>query len=133
MSQKLQKIKSWLESFDYRLEMGKSDFVVYDLGLVILNPRQSKKHLVYSALHECGHIILANQKSYNKDFKVLNKAHIDGRVMKSDVYKYKQLREEIEAWEFGYKLAQSLGIKINKDDYDKYAAKCFKTYIKFYA
>lgn len=133
MSKKLKKIKNWIENNGYKLKMGNVDQVDYNKFEITINPRQTKTNLIFSALHECGHIILSNKISYNKDFKIINYANKDGRVIRGDVYKYKRLREEIEAWEFGYKLANTLDIKIDKDEYDSYAAKCFKSYIKFYA
>ena len=133
MNRKLKKIKKWIENSGYLFKLGNVDQVCYDKLEVTISSRQKDKNKIFSSLHECGHIILANKRTYNKDFKVINLANTDGRVMRGDVYKYKQLREEIEAWELGYKLANTLDIKIDKDEYDKYAAKCFKTYIKFYA
>lgn len=133
MKRKLNKIKTWIESIGYTLRLSNIDQVDYNTKEVSINACQTDKRKLYSALHECGHIIVSNKRNYNTDFKVLNHACYDGRVMRSDVYKYKQLREEIEAWEHGYVLANKLSIKIDKDEYDKFAAKCFKTYVKFYA
>ena len=86
--------------------------------------------MIYSLLHECGHIIVSDKKSYNKNYKILNKGYLDGRHTKGLLYKYKQLREEIQAWEKGFKLSKKLGINIKKEDYDKYASICFNTYTK---
>ena len=35
---------------------------------------------------------------------------------------------QIEAWEEGFVLSKELGLRISKDDYDKYAARNFVTY-----
>lgn len=117
----------------FAFKLGKVDQVCYESLEVTINSHQSDKRKFFSALHECGHIIVSNKRNYSRDFKVLNDADIDNRKMRSDLYKYKQLREEIEAWEYGFKLANKLSIKVDKSDYDAYAAKCFKTYVKFYA
>lgn len=129
----LNKIEKWLLEKGYSLKWSNTDQVDYESQTVEICSKLSAKNKLYSLLHECGHIILSNKRTYNKVFKAVNKANFDGRVMKSDIYKYQQLREEMEAWENGYKLANKLKIRVDKDDYDIYAAKNFKTYIKFYA
>ncbi len=133
MTKKLKKLHNWLDNKGYSLKWSNTDQVDYTNQTVEICSKQSSKNQLYSLLHECGHIIVSRRRSYDKLFKAVNKANVDGRVMRSDIYKYQQLREEIEAWESGAKLAEKLDIKIDKDDYDKYAAKCFKTYIKSYA
>ena len=124
------KIKNWVEKKGYTLKFGKADYVDYSTKEVVVFQNQyNLKHQIYSALHECGHVIIGNSSNYYRDFKSIVKADtIDGRHYRSNLYKYKKLKEEIDAWEKGYKLAKKLGISINKDDYDKYAAKYFVTY-----
>lgn len=124
------KIKSWVEEKGYTLRFGSNDCVDYELKeVVIYKNKYNTKHLIYSALHECGHIVTGNRDNYHIDYKSIIKADsIDGRHYRSHLYKYKKLKEEIDAWEEGYILSKQLGIRINKDDYDKYAAKCFVTY-----
>ena len=124
-----EKIKSWVESKGYTLRFGVKDYVDYDeKEVVIYRNQHNYKHMVYSALHECGHIVVGNRDNYNRDYKSIVKADVDGRHYRSNLYKYKKLREEIEAWEEGYILGKELGLRINKDDYDKYAARNFVTY-----
>ena len=131
MSKKFNKIKKWVDKQGYAIRFGKSDFVDYDKKEVVLLRNQKDKFLIYSALHECGHVIIGTHKSYYKKYKAIERALNDARHEKSDVYKYARFREEIDAWEQGYKLSKKLQLSVDKDDYDKYAAKCFKTYIKY--
>ena len=130
MIKEFKKITKWVESQGFTVRFSKCDEVNYTDREITLHHSQNKDKMIYSFLHECGHIIVSNKKSYKKNFKIIHKAHIDGRHAKSNLFKYKQLREEIQAWESGFKLSEKLGIKINKEDYDKYASKCFNTYIK---
>jgi hypothetical protein len=130
MIKEFKKITKWVESQGFTVRFSKCDEVNYTDREITLYHSQNKEKMIYSFLHECGHIIVSNKKYYKKNFKILHKAHIDGRHAKSNLFKYKQLREEIQAWESGFKLSEKLGIKINKEDYDKYASKCFNTYIK---
>lgn len=39
----------------------------------------------------------------------------------------------MDAWEEGKNIAKELGIRLNKDKYDKYAAKWFMSYVKWYS
>lgn len=128
----LQKIKSWVESKGYTLRFGSYDCADYEKKEIILyKNKHSHKHLIYSALHECGHVVIGNSENYNRDYKSIVKADsVDGRHYRSNIYKYKKLKEEIDAWEEGFVIAKKIGIRINKDDYDKYAAKNFATYLQ---
>jgi hypothetical protein len=40
------------------------------------------------------------------------------------------MREEIEAWETGLKIAKKLMIEIDRKDYDKYASNCLMRYMR---
>lgn len=127
-SKHFSKIENWVNSKKYNLRFGKSDYVDYENREVVLF--KSQKNLIFSALHECGHVIIGSRRSYNKNFKSILKEEIDGRHANSNIYKYKKIKEEIDAWEEGYKLSKKLLLEIDKDEYDKYAAKCVATYIR---
>jgi hypothetical protein len=124
------KIEKWLSKKGFTIRFGKSDLVDYDKNEVVLIRNQKKSHLIFTLLHECGHIRIGSKKSFSKKFKDIIKADLDGRHERSYIYRYKKLREEIDAWESGYKLSKKLRIKIDKDIYDDYAARCFNTYVK---
>ncbi len=130
-NKKFEKIRNWIEDKGYSVRFGSYDCVDYATKeVVIYNNRYSTKHLIYSALHECGHVVLGNRDNYCRDFKSIIKADsVDGRHYRSNLYKYKKLKEEIDAWEEGYTLSKQLDIKIDKDDYDHYAARNFITYV----
>ena len=124
------KLEKWIKSHGYTVRFSRIDEVNYTDKEITLCGQKNKDKMIYSLLHECGHIIVSDKKSYNKNYKILNKGYLDGRHTKGLLYKYKQLREEIQAWEKGFKLSKKLGININKEDYDKYASVCFNTYTK---
>lgn len=124
------RINRWVDDKGYTIRFGTSDYVDYDQKEVVLyKNKNSAKSIVYTSLHECGHIVIGHRKSYFKDYKAIVRADsVDGRHYRSNLYKYKKIKEEISAWEEGYRLANKLGIKIDKDDYDKFAAKNLVTY-----
>lgn len=130
MNRDFRKIEKWILKNGYTIRFGIRDLVDYEKKEILL--RKNQKNLIYSALHECGHVILCNDKSYSKKYKSLLKAEMyDARHYKSNIYKYKKIKEEIEAWEKGLKLAKKLGIKINIDDYEIYASKYIMSYAKY--
>ena len=130
MGKKFNKIEDWAKSHGYTVRFSIRDEVNYTDKEITLRNQKNKDKMMYSFLHECGHIIVSDKRSYKKNYKILNKGYVDGRHTKGLLYKYKQLREEILAWEKGFKLSKKLGININKEEYDEYASKCFNTYIK---
>lgn len=129
--QAIDKIYSWLESVGYSLKWGKTDVCDGKAKVITINSNLIGNNKLYSLLHECGHVCLFNKDHYKKTFKSLDIAiNHDRRHAKSLIYRYKKIKEEIDAWDEGYKLAKKLRIKINKKDYDKYAARYVHTYIQ---
>jgi hypothetical protein len=129
MDKSFKKIQKWIYKKGYTLRFGMSDAVDYDKKEVIL--RRSQSNILFAALHECGHIVVGNKDNYHRDYKSIIKADtVDGRHYRSNLYRYKKIKEEIEAWEEGFKLSKKLGIDVDKDDYDKYASKYLITYTK---
>lgn len=126
---RFQKIQNWANSQGYKVQLSNTDSVEFHIKTIFLGSNQTPLHLIYSFLHECGHIVVCKERGYAKNFKVLNDALVDGRRKRGLLFKYKQLKEEMLAWEYGFKLAKDLGIRLNKENYDKYAAKCFMTYV----
>lgn len=125
------KIEKWAHKVGYTIRFGRTDECDYYKRELVVQRNQKDINIIYSVLHECGHSIIGGKRSYHKKFKSIVKADIDGRHTKSNLYRFKKLKEEIDAWEEGYKLAKKLRIDIDKDHYDVYAAKCVNTYIKY--
>lgn len=126
ISQKsLNKLNKWTTKNGYKIYWGDEDMVLPNSGEVFI---KSGKYELYALLHECGHISIFNKKNYGRKYKILEKAEENGNLKKTNVYKYQKMMEEIQAWQRGYKLAKSLGIKINKKEYFQEAAKWVGTY-----
>ena len=126
---RFQKIQTWANSVGFQVKLSNVDCVEIEEKTIYLQSNQTAQHMIYSFLHECGHIQVCKEKGYKKNFKILDDGQFDGRRKRGLYYKYKQLKEEMLAWEYGFKLAKDLGIRLNKENYDKYAAKCFMTYV----
>lgn len=94
---------------------------------------------VYFFLHELGHHQLRkNWTRFEKELPVL--AHAEHIHFYRNVGKYKRrvtytvscMEEEFKAWDEGYKLAEKLGIKINKEKWTTLKAKCLISYMRYY-
>ena len=124
------KLSGWLYSEGYDLRWGKSCWVDEENSQVNINPNLTGLNLIYTILHECGHVKLFSYDTYEEEFKSIARVDDgDRRHTNSLLYRYKKIKEEIDAWEEGYNIALELSIKINKDKYDKYAAKWVYTYM----
>jgi hypothetical protein len=126
---RFEKIQTWANSNGFQVKLSNTDCVEFSEKTIYLQSNQSLTNLIYSFLHECGHIEVCKKRGYKKNFKILDDGQFDGRRKRGLLYKYKQLKEEMLAWEYGFQLAKDLGIRLNKENYDKYAAKCFMTYV----
>lgn len=125
---KLKKISKWLENYNYSIYWGDEDCVLPSLSKIYITPG---KYELYSLLHECGHVKIFSKQNYTKRFGVIEKAEDNGNLKKTNIYKYQKMMEEIEAWEKGWRISKKLGIKINKKEYFKEAAKWVGTYRRF--
>lgn len=119
MDKSFKKIRKWVYKKGYTLRFSVSDKVDYEKKEITL--RRNQSNIIFAALHECGHIVVDSKDNYHIDYKSIIKADtVDARHYRSNLYRYKKIKEEIEAWEEGFKLSKKLGIKVDKDEYDKY-------------
>jgi Zn-dependent peptidase ImmA (M78 family) len=125
MNRDIKKLEKWLNKKGYTLEKGKSDSIIFDDKIVKINFNKNVEHILFSLLHECGHLVLFKDREYHEEFFKLN---TDKK--KTNQYFYELLKEELYAWEKGIKLAKKLNIKIDKISYKKYSSKFFLEYVK---
>jgi hypothetical protein len=131
MNKRIKRLVDWLSDQGYSFRFSNTDQVDWESATVSLYPNPNPLYLLYTALHECGHVVVGNSGTYKKEFKSITIGdQYDSRHYRSNIYRYKKLKEEMDAWEEGKKLAKKLGIRINKADYDKYASKWFMTYVR---
>jgi len=83
-------------------------------------------------LHECGHALAFDSKSYKDNFPNLAAIRFKtSRVSKRrNVVKCETIAEEWDAWHRGFKLARRLGIEVNKEHYFDYASRNVMTYVR---
>lgn len=125
------KINKWIKKKNYELKSGKDDCIYFSERVIQINFTKNELHIIYSLLHECGHLITFNKASYSREFSNLAMSRHNKRVCRTNRFKYELLKDEMIAWESGLALAKKLKIKINADDYYAYASKWFMTYVRF--
>jgi hypothetical protein len=86
------------------------------------------KAWVYSMLHELGHAGNRSKKSFS--YRSWRISELGESVAKDMVSTMQIMREEIEAWETGLKIAKRLDIQIDRKDYDKYASRSLMRYMR---
>ena len=127
----LSKITKWINKKGFELKSGKEDCIYFEQKTININFNKNDVHIIYSILHECGHLVVFNRHSYEREFSNLIVSEDNKRVLRTNRYKYELLKDEMLAWESGLKLAERLKIKVDQDDYYLYASKCFMSYVKW--
>ena len=127
-------IAAWAKTRGYSV-FGKWDedaFYDKDKEIVYSLRTKEKKHQMYSLLHECGHALAFDSKSYKDNFPNLAAIRFKtSRVSKRrNVVKCETIAEEWDAWKRGFKLARRLGIEVNKEHYFDYASRNVMTYVR---
>lgn len=130
MEKSLKKIEEWLNKKGFSLVlMGNTfDWMDFYNKDVYISTRQSKENQLYGLLHECGHILIQSSPKYENHYPVINKTNKNKNLRLTNNFKLETLKEEIEAWDRGKKLAKRLGIKINEEKFDKLSVECLKSY-----
>lgn len=82
---------------------------------------------LYILLHECGHHLVGNNEKHERFGR--GYASLDPNVRKTLRHRLDILNEEFEAWYRGLKLAQRLGIVIDKKSFDRTRDKFLKSYV----
>ena len=97
---------------------------------VVLSTRQSTQNQLFSILHECGHLLIrSNKKKYKAEYPLLNKFEENETSIKPLRFFIEETKEEILAWDKGWKLARQMKFIIEEKKYRHYAATCVMTYM----
>ena len=86
------------------------------------------KNWVYTMLHELGHALSYKSKGFS--YRSWKLSEIGESIAIDKVATVQIMREEMEAWENGLKIAKKLDISIDKKDYDKFASNCLLKYMR---
>ncbi len=130
----IETIKQWAATKGYKV-VGKWEedaFYDKDKEIVYSLRTQNPKNQVYSLLHECGHALAFESKGYKNRFPTLSKRRFKTAKVNSrtNTFRVESILEEYDAWARGLKLAERLGIEIDKEDYGNYASRNVMTYVR---
>ena len=93
---------------------------------ITINTRQNLRSQLHSLFHEAGHVLIrSNSKKFNEKYPGFMKRK------NSKSFKLSVLREEIVAWERGYKLAKRLGIDLDEKWWERHSEECIYDYVKW--
>ena len=132
--QEKKELREQIERVERYLEEKKNIFVIFerDTGnfycgnLITINTCQNLKYQLHTLLHEAGHaLIRTNQKVFKEKYPGLQKRR------NSKSFKLDTLREEMEAWDRGYRLAGRLNIALDKTAWKKHSENCLHDYVKW--
>ena len=117
----------WFQKKGYHVELERDgeDAIDRPGKFVSINSTRSLETQLHVILHEAGHLLVEkSDKITNGIPEVLNKYS-----EKSKIHKTFTVIEEIEAWKRGLNLANRLGIKINKEKWNKDVARAIYKYM----
>lgn len=127
-------ITQWAATKGYKVlgNWGEDAFYDKDKEIVYSLGTKNKKNQLYSLLHECGHALAFESKGYKDRFPTMAKQRFKTAKVnpRTNTFKVESILEEYDAWSRGLALAQRLGIKVDREDYGKYASRNVMTYVR---
>ena len=102
---------------------------IYHNNTITLYHARKPEILYYILLHEIGHAwLLECDFTYRDRYQELVR---NPPRYATVTYKIAKVQEEIEAWDVGKKLAQSLGLRIDPSKFEKIRAECLSDYMNW--
>ena len=105
-----------ITEYDTTIIFGKDekDAFYYDVNCIGIRSTRRKEIQLFCLLHEAGHLILRRRKDFKHDYPDVGK---EGKTQTSRV---DIIKEEIDAWSEGWKMAKYLGIEIDEHRWRRY-------------
>ena len=95
-----------------------------DKGLISIDSSRDLEHQLFVLLHEAGHVILRfDKESFERRFPDSDRDNLEGRI--------EILKEEVMAWDEAIKVAETLGININMDNWKRNYRSALEKYINW--
>ena len=120
-------VLSWFDKKGYIVEFDRNgdDSVDRENKLVSINNTRSLETQLHVMLHEAGHVMVYESDSIVNGIEEVLIKYSE----KSKIHKTFTVIEEVEAWKRGLKLAKRLGVKINKEKWNKDVARAIYKYM----
>jgi len=101
------------------------DAYYYDANCISICTSHSKEIQLFCLLHEAGHLIIRKRKSFSRKYPEVSSKK---RLISNSI---DTIREEIDAWKEGERLANKLSINLDKKKWNKYASSQIFKYIEW--
>lgn len=128
----LEKLVAWCKDRKVKVLFAKKQNGTYYFASkeVVMSSRLSPRNQVIVLLHECGHHLIGDKEDHGR-FAMGYPCASDPVISKTFHHRVSCLEEEIEAWNRGWRLAERLGLCVDRGLFDQYRLKCLRTYIKW--
>lgn len=129
----INKIACWLanQGWNVIFERGGDTGVVPALRNITIDTAMSKPTMLYSILHEAGHVRLFSRPGYVEKYKDGYVRLTNGKNKKSLLHKMDVLAEEFDAWKEGEAIARELNIPLDWKGYKTDRNRSIKTYVEW--
>jgi|694.fasta_scaffold108721_8 hypothetical protein len=126
----INKVAAWISNLGWNVifERKGETGVTPALRNVVIDSSTSRDTQLYSILHEAGHILTFEDKSYLERFPDGYVRYAGKRSKRTDIHKFDVLVEEVTAWQKAEDIAKHLGISVNKRNFNLERNKSLKTY-----
>lgn len=123
-AQKIKIVETWISNAGLILNWSNSHNYDIETNVINVCKKGSKRNVLYTLLHETAHAIQYNSKWHKQWGKIPERDSL--------VKMIHDIREEIDAWDKGYKLAKRLNLEVDQEDYEKFASKHISSYIYYW-
>ena len=100
-------------------------------GLITINSKQTPKKKFFCLIHEIGHFALRRKREFKTRFPEDYVKDDKKKQKKTKQFVVDTLREEVLAWEHGLDYAESLGIEVDRESYDRQRTSALYKYIEW--
>lgn len=140
LSNYLNSLIIWAEEKGYFVHFQKDgdDCICTSSKIIEINSSSSLRRQVYCLLHECGHVLIEENKSfwdYNKRPRYLYSVSPSKHKKKKekDTYRVYTVIEEIEAWKRSWFLASRLEIPLDRQEWEEQMLEAIGQYLDWAA
>lgn len=103
------------------------DVIYFDEKKIVLGDQHSDEISLYMLLHEIGHHVTLKKKRYQKEYQAV----YDTFSKSSTTMRLTNVQEELDAWREGLKLAERLGITVDRRKFEITKSRCITTYLSW--
>ncbi len=124
-------VEDWLFNRGYVVTQftDAEDSVCYNTQEVLINTRKHIESRFYTLLHECGHILINDNR--DRLYKLSRETQACWGHKPHRSKRIAVLSEEVEAWKRGERLAKKLGLKIRENRFDAARTNALMSYVEW--